>query len=292
MPLLVVLWTNLHGAVLLGVCVLGAYLVFSRLRIRPWESVGVGLTSLAALWVTPAGLQTGSYYVGVMQNEAAARAEGLWARPSLGNPFDVLMVAAAAVLMTAAFRRRLPVWEYVALAGLSIGTLTAARHGVWLLMFLVGLASVGPGRRGQTAGQQSGHHVRQASAVAACCLIASTGVVLSRGDEVLSADPHVVDAVASIAGDGVVLAPEPLVEALAVAGVRVWASNPIDAFDDRDQKAYLDFIAGDPGMRLALAGSDLVVVEDGSPVADAIRGGGDFESRELTGGWVLFDRRP
>ena len=57
---LVVVWANLHGAVLLGVCVLGAYLLFDRLWVRRWESIAVGISSLLAvcltvqLWRTPA----------------------------------------------------------------------------------------------------------------------------------------------------------------------------------------------------------------------------------------------
>lgn len=290
-PALVAIWTNLHGAVLLGVCVLAAYLLFSRLRIRPGESVVVGLTSLAALWATPAGLETGSYYLGVMQNEAAARAEGLWARPSLGNPLDLLMLGGALVMMVAAFRRRLPGWEYVAMAGLSVGTLMAARHGVWLLMFLVGPASLGVRAQRGDGAHFPAAHLRSAASVVICCLGVSAGIVLSRGEEVLSADPEVVEQVASVAKGRVVLAPEPLVESLAVAGVRVWASNPVDAFDADVQGAYLDFLAGRPGMERAVAASGAVVVEDGSAQAEAMRDHQDFLEHELSVGWTVYLRR-
>ncbi len=136
------MWSNLHGAVLLGVAVAGTYLLFGRLRIRPLETVLVGVATLAALLVTPVGLRTVPYYLGVFENEAAKRATGLWARPSLSNPFDVMMILAAVVLLAAIVRRPPRLWECVALAGLAVGTLMAARHGVWLLMAAAAPAAV------------------------------------------------------------------------------------------------------------------------------------------------------
>ncbi|MEO7753775.1 MAG: hypothetical protein ABIS35_10205, partial [Terracoccus sp.] len=118
---LVAVWGNLHGAVLVGVAVIGCYLLFSRLRVEPVVAIAVGLATLAAVWVTPGLLATGTYYVSVLSNEAAARGTDLWAAPSLGSPFDVLLVLAAVLLVGAALRRRLPLWEYVALAGLAVG---------------------------------------------------------------------------------------------------------------------------------------------------------------------------
>ena len=42
----------------------------------------VGMVTLLALLVTPVGLRTVPYYLGVLENEAAKRRSGLWARPS------------------------------------------------------------------------------------------------------------------------------------------------------------------------------------------------------------------
>ena len=106
------------------------------------ETVLVGVATLAALLVTPVGLRTIPYYLGVFDNEAAKRATGLWARPSLSNPFDVMMILAAVVLLVAIVRRPPRLWECVALAGLTVGTLMAARHGVWLLMAAAAPAAV------------------------------------------------------------------------------------------------------------------------------------------------------
>lgn len=290
-PLLVVLWTNLHGAVLLGVCVTGAYLIFSRLRLHPWESVAVGMASLVALLITPAGLATSSYYLGVMGNQAAVRADGLWARPSLTEPLDVMMLVAAFLLVGTACRRRLPLWELVVILGLAAATLMAARHGVWLLMFAAGPAALGLASQDRKRRPRRGETFRSAGLVVACCLAVTTAIVISRGDEVLAEDPAVVEALAAAVGDRVVLAPEPLVEALAVAGVRVWAVNPIDAFDTEVQVAYLDFLVGDTGMELAIKGSDAVVVAEGSAADQAVEGLAGFEVHEIADGWTLYLRR-
>ena len=73
------LWSNLHGAVLVGLATAAAYLVFDRIRREPLVAVGVLLASTGALFLTPALLDSGAYYLGVMQSEAALRGEGLWA---------------------------------------------------------------------------------------------------------------------------------------------------------------------------------------------------------------------
>ena len=47
----------------------------------------------------------------------------------------------AVVLGLLAVRRRLSLWEYVVLVGLAVGTVVAARNGVWLLLFLAAPAA-------------------------------------------------------------------------------------------------------------------------------------------------------
>ena len=115
-------------------------------------------------------------------------------------------------------------------------------------------------------------------------------VAVSRGDSVLPAPPDLVEAVASAAGDRVVLAPEPLAESLAVEGVRVWAADPIDAFDHRTQVAYLDFLYGEGRPTLAVAQADLVVVEEGSDVAEFLAEMPIFRVNQLPAGYELYAR--
>lgn len=290
---LVAVWGNLHGGVLVGVALLGCHLAFSRLRRDPLTAVAVGLASALAVWLNPATVRTGAYYAGVLGNEAARRGSELWARPDLGKTFDLLLVLAALVLALLALRgARMPAWEVVATLGMAVATATAARHGMWLLLLLVGPSAVGltrlaVGRRPARAAEASPgdasprpaptrpgavpRSVRRARVTrtvvpaAALALAAVSVVTLAGRSTVLAGPTDAVVAIAAAARGGVVLAPEPLAEDLAAGGVTVWMSNPIDAFDRVDQAAYLDVWLGRDGGRRALAAADVVVVTPGSP---------------------------
>lgn len=279
---LIAVWGNLHGAALLGTCVLGAYLVMDRLRQRPAETVAVGLASLVALCVTPQGWRTPHYYATVFDNVSAQRAEGLWARPSLGAPFDVLMLGAALALLVVVLRPRRPLWEYVAIAGLVVATASAARHGVWLLFLLVALTA----GRGAPAEGPRRNSWAMPLMVASLATVVAVPVAVLRGDEVLGASPDEVAAIAEVAGDRVVLAPAPLSESLAAAGVRLWAGNPLDAFRHEDQAAYLDFLSGRTGMARAVTASDLVVTRSGSAADDVVAGLPGLRSVSCPSGWT------
>lgn len=285
---IVALWANLHGAALLGVCFLGAYLVAGRLRTRPVETVAVGLCSVLALGLTPQLWRTPIYYADVFDNVSAQRAEGLWSRPSLNEPIDVIMLLVIALLAGVFLRRRHEVWEYVAVLGLAVATASAARHGVWLVFTLLVL-STAPLVAQRSHRLRDGMRPAMAAALALAVAVA-VPVVLRRGDLVLGATPDLVARVAEVSGDGVVLAPAPLSEALAVAGVRVWATNPLDAFEHSDQAAYLDFLTGRPGARRALEGSDVAVVPEASPAEDSVADDEDFAREPCGEGWVCYVR--
>jgi hypothetical protein len=289
-PPLVAVWSNLHGAVLVGVVVAGTYLVFSRLRRRPVESLVAGAATLVAVTVTPAGLRTLEYYAGVMTNEAAARGSELWARPNLGQPLDLLMVATLTTIVVVFARVRPPVWEWVVVAGLAAGTLTAARHGVWLLLFAAAPAARGLTRRAGPRGVAIAIPGPRAL-TAMVTLLAVVSVPLVLGRRTLPADPGLVRDVVAVADGRVVLAPEPLAESLAVAGARLWLSDPVDAFAPTDQVAFLDFLEGEDGGLRAVAGAEVVVVEDDSPSARLVEGRPDLVVAKESGEWRVYVRR-
>lgn len=274
-PPLLAIWGNLHGAVLVGVCLAGAYLLVARLRRDPVTAVAVGIACLAALFANPAGLRTLDYYRGVLGNEAAAAESQLWAAIDLSRGADRVLVVSVVVLLVAA-SRRLHGWEVLAVAGLAVGTGTAARHGIWLLFVLAAPAAVGlaqglararEGRAGgRTAGRWAmggeeigregagregagrGSVVRLAwPALAVVCVISGVAAAVARPQPVAQVDLVSAAAITAAAGSRVVLAPEPLVEALAVGGARVWVSDPLDAFRTADQRAYLSFLDRSPG---------------------------------------------
>lgn len=289
-PPLIALWGNLHGSVLLGVCVIGAYLLCSRLRLRPAETLVLGMATLLALFVNPASWRTPAYYVGVVQNAAAVQKEGLWAAPSVANPFDVLMVVTVLLLGAGALRRRLPLWEYVALLGLTVATVGAARNGIWLLLLVAVPAAYGLTKQAEAErGAQSLPGLRTVGILAAA--LSLCGALLAfRSQAMTEADATLASEVQDHAPGRVVLAPEPFVESLAVRGVRVWLANPLDAFDQPDQRAYLDFMSGRPGMSRAVAGSGAVLVRLGTPAESAMAQTPGFDVVELSNSWLLYVR--
>ena len=294
---LLALWGNLHGAVLVGAALSACYLIFSRARSAPVESVALLIASAAALWLNPAGAHTASYYASVLGNEAAHRGTGLWARLNPGSPFDLLLMLTALVLVALTVSCRRPAWEYVATAGLALATVTASRHGLWLLLFCAAPAAArlsrlsfsrarAPRTEGKAAlrGQQA-----VAVVIAAAISVGVVSVLVSRR-AALSANDRDAAVIRTLAAGRVVLATEPLAETLAADGVRVWLSNPIDAFSRTDQSAYLDFLAGHgPGAARALSAAELVVVSPGSAGADlAARAG--FAPLTRVGGFEVLAR--
>lgn len=276
---LVVLWGNLHGAVLVGVALAACYLIVSRMRLQPMVAVLVLAATVSALWVNPAGAHTLSYYTKVMANEAARRGTGLWAPIDLSSPFDQLLILAALILLALLIRARRPAWEYAAAAGLAIATATSARYGVWLLLFCgppaaVSLTAMRAFRRPQSSrpGEVIRTVRRAVVTLVVIMMLATVVLVKARLPRLKVADNDAV-AIRSIAAGRVVLAPEPLAETLAAGGVRVWLSNPIDAFSQGDQAAYLDFLDGrGAGAARAFAAAGVVVVARGSRSAGLVAG--------------------
>jgi hypothetical protein len=289
--LVIVVWGNLHGAVILGVAVTGAYLLFSRLRRSPVETLAVGLATLLAVGANPALLGTVQYYVGVLANEAARRGTELWARPNPGNLFDLLLIVTGVVLVVLALWSRPPLWEVVAILGLLAGTISSARHGVWLLMFCATPAAVRLTRRHDTTGARSSPTL---PLVAGLVLVLGCAGLLSSRQDALnpSGDPELFRVVKSAAHGRVVLADEPVVESLAAEGVRIWLSNPIDAFQRSDQAAYLDFVSGAvTGNSEALVdAAEVVVVRAGGPADGLVSTDAGFAPERSVAGWTVYTR--
>jgi hypothetical protein len=254
---LVALWSNLHGAVLLGLAVALVYLGLHRLRRRPLESVLVGAAAVLALCATPALERTPRYYLGVAGSEAAKRGYGLWAPLSPSSGFDLLLVAGALVLAVAFVRARPPAWELVAAALLAGLTVHTARNGVWLLLFLAPRAAVAVPARGRP---------RAAVAVPVALLLAGALVAgLVRGPLSIGARDTLIRKAIAEARGSAILAESAPAEQIVAAGGRVWISNPLDAFARRDQRAYIDWLEGKPSGDRALGEVRVVVSRTDSP---------------------------
>lgn len=236
------LWSNLHGAVLTGVAVTGAYLLLHRLRREPLAAVVLLGLSLAALMATPALLGTGDYYRGVLGSEAVAGREGMWAPLSPERPLDLAFLLAGVPLVLAALASRPRLWELAALAGLAAMTVQSGRHAVWLVLF-----SATPAATWLTGSRE--WRIRPSRAITAVLAAALAGLLalgLSRQLQPPGAGPALrAEAVAASRG-GPVLADDVNAEALALDGQRVWIANPLDAFEPGHQRAYLDWIGGRP----------------------------------------------
>jgi hypothetical protein len=253
---LVALWSNLHGAVLVGLAVLAVYLAASRLWHAPLESIAVGAAAVVATCLTPALWRTPGYYAGVLGNEEARRGDGFWSPLSLHSGWSLVLICGGVILLGAALRSRPAAWELVALLALVAATVHAARIGVWLVLFAAPPAAIGiPSRSAR------GRVTASVLAVAA----AATAIALAHGPASNGATQALVARTVTTAGGRPVLAQDQLGEQVALAGGRIWIGNPIDAFPRSDQAAYVAWAEGRPGGATALSHVDVVLVARHGP---------------------------
>jgi len=249
---LVALWSNLHGAVLAGLIVATMYLVFER------RAFGVLAAAWAALFLTPALARTGDYYWSVLHSEPAASGFGLWAPLSWHNPLDVLFVAVAVPLLVLALRTHPRRWELFCLAFLAVSSVHVARNSIWVILFVATPAAAGMRLREVSASRRL--IVASAWIVPFVLLVSA----FSRTPVQSVAGPALRAKAVRLAGASPVLADAEDAEQLALDGRRVWIANPIDAFDRRDQRLYLDWLRGRPEGDRLLHRHEAVLVIVGS----------------------------
>jgi hypothetical protein len=257
------LWANLHGAVLTGIAVAGAYLVFDRMRRQPLAAACVLALAAASLLATPALLGAGRYYRGVLGSEAVAGREGMWAPLSLDKPLDVAFLVAGVPLVLAALASRPRLWEFLSLAGLGALTYQSGRNAVWLVLFAATPAAVWLTGSREWRIRPS----RTVTGLVAGLLVALLALGLSRAPSSSAAGPGLRARAAQASGAGPVLADDINAEALALDGRRVWISNPLDAFEQSQQRLYLDWIAGRPSGDALLTPFRAALVQVNTPPA-------------------------
>jgi len=281
---LIALWSNLHGAVLIGLAVATAYLLFDRVRVQRLTALAVLAASCAALFATPALARTGEYYLGVLHSVPAKTGFGLWAPLSLRNPLDVVFLVVAIPLVWLALRSRPRVWETVSLVVLAGATLHVGRNSVWLALFLAVPAAAGL-RLG------TGRPLR--GAVFACAwavplVLVVVGFVRTP-PQTVAGDALRGDA-AQLAAGRPILADAEDAERFALDGRRVWIANPIDAFDRADQQLYLNWLEGKPAGDALLRRSNVVVVQVRSKAQRRLAGNRAFREVERDSAAVLYTR--
>lgn len=259
---LLALWSNLHGGVLVGLATFEAYLLFGRLRTQPVATVLVGLAGALAICATPALLASAAYYRGVLTGQAPSSGEGLWAPLALSSPLDVLFILCAAALLVQFWRAHPARWELAVALGLIFLAAQAGRNGVWLALFLAPPAS-----RSFVARRQWQLLTGPVALLSAALLL----FALARGPVPDGASPGLVARAISLAHGSPVLASATIDEQVALAGGSIVVGDPIDAFPDRDQVAYLDWLKGSRHALAALgAGVRVILVMRTDPARQAV----------------------
>ncbi|HEY7207144.1 MAG TPA: hypothetical protein VH416_02795 [Gaiellaceae bacterium] len=251
------IWSNLHGAALVGAGLVLAYLLFDA-EGHGWpERIALGAATTAALFATPALWQTGVYYLHVLRSAPARQRIGLWESLSPTSGFAWLLVAGVVVLLVTAWPRLLR-YERIATIALALATVRSERVGVWLVL-LVAAPAAEAGRR-MVAGRR--RRLSQAAVLGAglACLVLG----IARTPETRGSGPAVRRAL-ELARGGPILATSVLAERVALAGGRVWVSDPIDAFRFSDQTVYVDWSQGKPEGDGALAHANVILVDGGNP---------------------------
>jgi hypothetical protein len=276
------LWSNLHGAALLGLGVLLLHLLFERARRQPLTALGVAAAGVVALCLTPALTRTVAYYHGLLTNVAAEHGLGMWAPLSLTSVVDVAMLAAALFLIWRMRRARAPVWEWATVAVLAVLTVRADRDGVWLLMF----AAV-PAARALAPGRS----LRTLVPVAAVASAGALAFAVARGPVLSGASGSMVKGAIALAHGTPVLADGSIDEQVAMGGGRIWAGNPIDAFSRPVQTAYLAWAAGESaGARAVAPAVKVVLVSRGSSAQALMARLPEFVSERADRTAVLYER--
>jgi hypothetical protein len=261
---LVAFWSNLHGAVLVGVAVSAAYLLLHRVRQQPAVALGVLVALVPALLATPALLGTAAYYRGVLTSEVAVRGSGLWAPLSLHAPFDVMFLVVAIPLCVAVLRVRPVGWELAVLVGLAAMAVHANRNTVWFAMFVAVPAAKA---MGVASSRERSRHFEYVILLFTCVLGTAAITATAREPIQTAAGSELIRHTTVAADNEPVLADPINGEQLALAGQRIWIGNPLDAFSSRAQRTYLDWLDGRAQGDILLTGQScaILVTVEGAP---------------------------
>lgn len=253
---LTVLWSNLHGAVLVGLALVIVYTLVGRPGHSRPERLGLAAATTAAVFATPALWLSGSYYLQVTRGEAVVRREGLWEPLRINSAFSWLLVAGALLLLVMSAQSMLR-HELVAAAGLAAATVHSERMGTWLVLLAAGAAcrrrpAIAPERR-----------TNAGPAVLTGIGIAALVVGLIRAPAGADEATAITDAIRLAHGTPILSEPD-AAERIALAGGRVWISDPLEAFRPAEQDRYLDWLDGRLALQDAVEQIQVVVTHRGT----------------------------
>jgi hypothetical protein len=165
---------------------------------------------------------------------------------------------------------------------LAVMSVHAARSGIWLLFILYVPAAVGTG---------PGSPWRRRAVLIVGASVAAIVLGTIRGPGPSGADRRTVAQAIHLARGTPILASDIVAEQIALSGGKVWASDPIDAFQPQVQATYLDWLDGRSGV-LTRVGRDVrvVLVSSGSREAALMHGVNAFRAVGHPRGFELFER--
>ena len=180
LPLHILVWANLHGAVVLGVIAIGAVVLAETIRTRriPLELVLVGLASAAMTLVTPLGADLWAL---LAVHGVGARGDGIdeWMRPGLPPANLAFWAVVAALVAGVLFRVRMLDVSGSRLTAISLAmlpfALTAKRSIAVFLLVAVPAVSVLWSR---AAGASPSKHTDRSKKNTAILIAASVAAVL------------------------------------------------------------------------------------------------------------------
>jgi len=122
-------------------------------------------------------------------------------------------------------------------------------------------------------------------------LVVVAALACVRGPSSAGADDRLVREAIAAAHGAPILAEPASAERIALAGGRVWISNPLDAFSSADQRAYLDWLQGRAaGNRLLRKAQVVVVVSQASPAGRALRASRRYRAAVASSTMQVFVR--
>jgi hypothetical protein len=167
-----------------------------------------------------------------------------------------VLALAALVLLTRMWKAKSPRWEWCVAAVLVAVTVRADRNGIWLLFFIMAPAARALAPK---------HSARALVPIIAVASAAALVFAVVRGPVAAGAPNSLVHGAVRMAAGTPVLADGSIDEQIALAGGRIWAGNPIDAFSPAVQATYLDWLAGDAsGAGAVVHAVNVVLVARGS----------------------------
>lgn len=273
-PILVLVWANLHGSFFLGPLVLGlAWMADVHDRVeRPHRTLLVALVAAATACVTPFGPAVWAYAVGLSTNPQVAQRITEWQPSSLLEIPGVLFYGSALVAaVLLALRRALVPWPTLVwfAAFFAIGVYAARGVAWWSLAVIlpvVGVLAPGAGR-GEPRAEPTGTRSMRRVNVTLAVVIVLAGVAMLPAWR--SPDPAVG------APDGVVAS----APAGITATLRDLASPGDRVFNPQPWGSWFEFAL--PGMPVAIDSRIELFPVDVWDAVDAVEAGRDGWARQL-----------